>query len=225
MNTQAPNEGQLEVVQKGRLFVTSKGVSLYLVGVSPLLIAKLQSAGKLPDVPTRKLMLDFGVEDGGEDSNNFQTEELRADDLQDEEERRKWADYVRERDTVLTARNEKFLKAIFAKGVNVDMSHIQAWREEMEYFEIPVAEHPLDLKVEYIQTEALSNTQDMVDIITGVLAESGIPEEDLVEVKAMFQRSIRRDSAGEPDDTEGEVVVEPDLYGDESGALVGGLAS
>lgn len=216
---------QVGTVETGRLFITSKGVALTLVGVSPLLIAKLQSSGELPKVPQRKVMLDFGFDSDEGDSSNFQLEDLSEGDLQDDEERKQWADYVTERDAVLTKRNDKFLKAIFAKGVIVDMSRIEAWKEEMAYFEVEVPEHPIDLKVEYIQTEALSNTQDMVEIIAGVLGESGIPEEDLVDVRAMFQRAVRRDSVGEPVDAEGEVVMEPDLYGDEDSALLGSVAS
>lgn len=223
MNGQVLADKEGEVVSTGRLFITSKGVALHLVGVSPLLIAKLQSAGELPSVPTRKIMLDFGGD--GENSNDFQLEELSEKDLQDEAEQKEWAEYVKNRDAVLAKRNDKFLKAIFAKGVIVDMSRIDAWKEEMAYFEIAIPDHPLDLKVEYIQTEALSNAQDMVEIITGVLGESGIPEEDLVEVRAMFQRSVRRDSAGETIDAEGEVDMGQDIYGDEGSALLGSVAS
>lgn len=211
------------VVEVGRLFITSKGVALTLVGVSPLLISKLQTSGELPTVPQRKLLLDFGSDDG--DSTNFQLEDLTEGDLQDDEERKQWADYVAARDEVLSKRNDKFLKAIFAKGVIVDMSRIEAWKEEMAYFEVEVPEHPLDQKVQYIQTEALSSAQDMVEIIAGVLGESGIPEEDLVDVRAMFQRTVRRDTPGQIELAEGEMVVEPDLYGDENGALLEGVAS
>lgn len=224
MNGRSLTDKQGEVTDSGRLFITSKGVALHLVGVSPLLIAKLQTSGEMPEVPTRKVMLDFGG-DGEESSNDYQIEVLSEDDLQDDEEKKLWAEYIAKRDALLTKRNDKFLKAIFAKGVIVDMSRIDLWKEEMAYFEIPVPEHPLDQKVEYIQTEALSNTTDMIEIITGVLGESGIPEEDLAEVRAMFQRSVRRDAPGEIVDTEGEVVVEPDVYGDESGSLLEGLAS
>lgn len=211
-------------VDTGKLFVTSKGVALHLVGVSPMLIAKLQSSGVLPEIPTRKLFLDFGG-DGGEDSSDFQLEELTADTLETDEEREQWTEYTAKRNAVLSSRNDKFLKAVFAKGVIVDMSRIEEWKADMEYFGVELPAHPLDMKVEYIQTEAISNTQDMIEIITGVLGESGIPEEDLAEVRGMFQRSVRRDTPGEVVDTEREVVVSSDTDGDEGGALLGSVAS
>ena len=207
-----------EVEEHGHIYITGKGVALTLVGVSPLLIAKLQSAGTLPDVPTRKLELDFGGE--GE----YQEEELTEGDLQDDEERKKWADYVAARAAVLAKRNDNFLKAVFAKGVQVDMSRLDEWKKEMEYFEIEIPDHPLDQKVQYIQTEALANTQDMMEVITGVLSESGIPEEDLADMRATFQRSVRRNPAPETVDAQGEVDVEPDVHGDESGTLLARVA-
>lgn len=213
-----------EVINHGKTIFTSKGVALDLVGISPLLIAKLQNAGVLPDVPKRKVMLDFDVdEETGEGT--FQEEELSEDDLQTPEEEAAWKKYVQERDAVLAKRNEGFLKAIFAKGVNVDLTRLEDWRADMAYFELEVPEHPLALKVEYVQTEAIGNTDDMVEIITGVLGESGIPEEELAEIRASFRDSIRRNTAGETVDSEIEVDVEPDVHGDEGSALLGSVAS
>lgn len=219
MNERTMN-GNGEVIEAGRLLVTSKGVALQLVGVSPLLIAKLQSAGQIPPVPTRKLELDFGEEGG----NNYQEEELDGTDFLTEDEEKAWKEYTEKRDAVLTKRNENFLKAVFSKGVNVDLSRIDLWKNEMLYFDLEVPAHPMDQKVEYIQTEAVGNTQDMVDIITGVLSESGVPEEDLAEVRAMFQRSVRRPAADDTIDSEVEVDVASDLHGDEGSEGMGSVA-
>lgn len=182
-----------------KVITTSKGVQLTLLGISPLLIAKLQGAGVLPDVPTRKYKLDFG-DNNGEDQ--YQEEELTAEDLQDDEEKARWKEYSEKREAILSKRNDAFMKAIFAKGVEIDLSNLERWKEEMAYFDLPVPDNALAMKVEYIQTEAIANTADMVDIITGVLGQSGIPQEDLAEVRNMFRDSLRPDSAGEPDDTQ-----------------------
>lgn len=211
-----------EVISTGKTIFTSKGVALDLVGISPLLIAKLQNAGELPPVPTRKVLLDFG---DGEDENSFQTEELSEDDLQTPEEEAAWKAYETKRDAVLSKRNEGFLKAIFAKGVNVDLSRLDNWKSDMAYFELEVPDHPLALKVEYVQTEAIGNTDDMVEIITGVLGESGIPEEDLADIRASFRDSIRRNTPGETVDSEVQMDMESDVHGDESRPLLEGVAS
>ena len=212
-----------EVLSNGKTFFTSKGIGLELIGISPLLIAKLQNAGELPPVPVRKVPLDFETDEDGEPT--FQTEELSEDDLQNEEEEKLWKDYIAKRDAVLSKRNDGFLKAIFAKGVNVDLTRLDNWKSDMEFLELTVPDHPLALKVEYVQTEAIGNTEDMVEIITGVLGESGIPEEDLADIRASFRDSIRRSTPGETVDSEVQVDVESDVHGDESRPLLEGVAS
>lgn len=212
-----------EVKTVGKSIFTSTGVELHLVGVSPLLISKLQSIGILPEVPTRKMMLDFDMEEGATPA--YQEEPLTEKDLIDDEEKKAWADYVVRRDAIMEKRNDSFIKAVFAKGVKVDMSRLEPWKMEMEYFGLEVPTNPIDLKVQYIQTEAIGNAQDMINIITGVLSLTGVQEEDLAEVRGMFQGAVRRPTAGEPDDAEGQVGMEPDLHGDEDGPVLGSLAS
>lgn len=210
--------GQLE--RGGKTLITSKGIALQIVGISPLLIAKLQSVGTLPTVPTRKVPLDFGEGDEA-----FQEEPIKEDEIQNDEEQAAWDAYKAARDVVLAKRNNGFMKAVFAKGVNVDLSRIEEWKRDMEYFDIDIPTHPLDLKVEFIQTEAIGNTDDMVDIITGVLGESGLPEEELANVRTMFRNSVRRRTTRTTVDSEGTVEVEPDVYGNESGEVLERVAS
>ena len=206
--------------EKGQtVYLTANGTELVLNSISPLFIAKLQSVGTLPDIPTRKVKLDL---DGLEPT--YQEEPLSEEDLQTVEEERIWAKYVEERDAVLTRRNTGFMKAIFAKGVSVDLDHLDAWKEEQEYFGLEIPEHPTDLKVEYIQTEVITSTDDMIGVITGVLGRSGVPQEELESVRAMFRDSIRRGSTTQADAAEGEVAVERHLYPDESSTLLEGVA-
>lgn len=200
-------------------YVTENGTVLILNGISPLFIAKLQSVGTLPDVPVRKVKLEL---DGLEDT--FQEEPLSEEDLQDDDERRRWKAYVEERDEVLTRRNNGFMKAVFAKGVTVDLANLEAWREDQEYYGLTVPTHPTDLKVEYIQTEVVTNAEDMVGIITGVLGKSGIPQEELESVRSMFRGSLRRSSTTEAEAAEGEVAVERQLYPDEGSTLLESVA-
>jgi hypothetical protein len=200
-------------------YVTSNGEVLILNSISPLFIAKLQSVGTLPDVPTRKVKLEL---DGLEDT--YQEEELSEEDLQDADEQRRWKEYVEERDTVLTKRNTGFMKAIFAKGVTVDLNNLDAWKEEQEFYGLEIPSHPTDLKVEYLQTEIVTSTEDMVGIITGVLGKSGIPQEELESVRSMFRGSIRRNTAAAVEDAEGEMAVGEELQPNPSSTLLEGVA-
>jgi hypothetical protein len=202
------------------IYQTENGKQVILNSISPLFIAKLQSAGTLPEIPTRQVKLDL---DGFEPT--FQIERLSAEDLQDAEEQEKWRVYEEERDAVLAKRNTGFMKAIFAKGVTVDLTHLDEWKEEQVYYGLEVPLHPTDLKVEYIQTEVVESAEDMVGIITGVLGKSGIPQEELEAVRSQFRNSIRRSTTRQVDTAKGEVGVERELYPDESGSLLEGVAS
>lgn len=210
------------VDEKGRtIYETEEGKKLILHGVSPLLLQKLQSSGTMPDVPTRKTQLDL---DGFEPT--FQEEPLSEDDLQDDDEKRRWAKYVEERDEVLRKRQDRFMKAIFDKGTSLlEEGDIETWKEDMEYYELEVPTNPRDVKVQYVQTEIVKNAEDMVGIVSGVLAKSGVPADEVENMRAMFRSSLRRRTVGEIESADGEMVLERDLYPDESSALLEGVAS
>ena len=202
------------------VYKTENGVELILNSISPLFIAKLQSIGTLPEVPTRQVKLDL---DGLEPT--YQIEQLSEDDLRDADEEYRWAKYVEERDAVLTKRNTGFMKAIFAKGVTLEMVNLEEWKEEQEYFGLEVPSHPTVLKVEYIQTEVVGSADDMVGIITGVLGKSGVPQEELESVRAMFRNSIRRSTPEQAENATGQMAVERQLYPDEGSPLLASVAS
>lgn len=209
------------VNDKGQtIYETENGTKVILNSVSPLFIQKLQSAGTLPDVPTRQVKLDL---DGFEPT--FQTEHLSEGDLQTAEEEKQWKEYVEERDAVLSKRQNNFMKAIFDKGTTIDIGDIEAWKEDLLYYELPIPTNPRDMKVEYIQTEVVKSADDMVGIITGVLGKSGVPQEELESVRASFRDSIRRRTIRAVEDPDREVEMERQLYPDESSALLESMAS
>ena len=205
-----------------KIYETDAGAKLILTTVSPLFLKKLQSAGTLPDIPTRKVKLDL---DGFEPT--YQEEPLAEDDLQDADEERRWKAYVAARDAVLEKRQDRFMKAIFDKGTELigGIQDVQAWKEDLEYYDLPVPTNPRDIKVEYLQSEIIKTAEDMVGVITGVLAQSGVPEEEVENMRAMFRGSIRRRSTAQTENADGEVELVRDLYPDESGALLEGVAS
>lgn len=215
--------GREFIDEHGRtIYETDAGKQLILTTVSPLFLKKLQAAGTMPDVPTRKIKLEL---DGFEPT--YQEEELSEDDLQDADEERRWKAYVEKRDEVLSKRQDRFMKAVFDKGTELigGIQDLEAWKEDLEYYELPVPTNPRDIKVEYLQAEVVKTAEDMVGIVTGVLAKSGVPQEEVENMRAMFRGSIRRGSPAQTEDSDGEVELERNLYGDESGALLESVAS
>lgn len=167
--------------------ITSKKKRVDLTGVSPTLLQKLQSAGTLPDVPYRETPTVFGEN---------QKEPLTENDLQTDEEKAQWATYISERNTVLAKRHNDFIRAIFAKGTSIDESKIEEWKKEQQEewgLEVPVGK--VDTKVAYIQDELVGTPDDIVNIVTGVLAKVGAPPEAIEEARTMFRGSIRRNPA------------------------------
>lgn len=176
-------------------YTTSTGATVKFLGVSPTFIDKLQNAGTLPEIPVRKYMTEFGEE---------QTEPMTEEEPKSPEEQAEWDAYVEKRDAILDRRNQNFIRAIFAKGVEVDESHVEEWKQEQEeIWGLEVPTNKVDLKVEYIQNELVGNAEDIINIITGVLGKTGIPEEAMTEVREMFRSSLRRGAVAEAETAEG----------------------
>lgn len=166
------------------IFETSKGAKIKLLGVSPMLIQKTQTAGTLPPVPTREMATAFG---------EAQKDELSAEDLQTDEEKRQWREYEAARDAVLEKRQQNFFRAVFSKGTEVDETEIEDWkREQVEDWGWDVPENRLDVKVEYIQTELITTPEELIELVLAVLEKSNLPEEAMAEARATFRSTLRQ---------------------------------
>lgn len=182
-------------------YVTAKGIKVRFIGVNPTLIDKLNNAGTLPDVPTREI----GVPELGD----VQKEPLSADDLQNEEERNLWKEYVTKRDAVLQKRNDNFLKAVFFHGIEIDDSTLDEWKiEQEEVWGLEVPNNRVDLKVDYINSEIIGNAEDLGNIIAGVLGKAGVPKDQLEEMRATFRGAIRGDTSVETGEESAQEQVE-----------------
>lgn len=174
--------------EKKKLYTTTRGVTVELLGVSPLFIAELQASVELPEKPFRVIPTDL---EGYEEK-----EELTPDDLRTEEEKKQWDSYSREVAELLTERHQKFIKAILARGVRFDLNDMESWKEEQKYWGLEVPDHPIDQKIKYVQSEVIGGMDDIINIISGVLGQTGIPEEEMKRIESMFRDSIRRNTAG-----------------------------
>lgn len=184
-------------------YITAKGAKVRFIGVNPTLIDKLNSAGNMPDVPYREIE----ISELGE----VQKEPLSANDLQTDEEIRQWAEYVEKRDAILQKRNDNFLKAIFFHGVEIDDSTLDEWKQEQEeVWGLEVPNNRVDLKVDYVNSEVIGNAEDLGNMIAGVLGKSGVPKDQLEEMRATFRGALRGETVSETgeESAEGEVAME-----------------
>lgn len=201
-----PNNGHVESMNgysTSDLYTTSKGASVRFIGLNPARLDQLQSAGKAPAKPVREIPNDLGAP---------QKEELSEKDLQTDEERAAWADYKQEMAKLENKRNENVMKYVFNDGFAVDDSEIEEWKrqEEEEYGIIPEGT-PLKIRMDFINARVIGNSEDLANIMAGVLERTGVPADKLDEVKDTFRGTVRQNTAPEVDGeerTEGQLELE-----------------
>jgi len=171
------------------LFTTSKGKKVKLIGLNPARLEKLQSAGTMPEVPYRLVETDLGEP---------YKEELTADSLLTDEERRQWQEYIEKKEAVERRRNENVMKYVFHDGIAIDDEILDEWKQEQEeVWGLEVPNNRIDLKVDYINAEIIGNSEDLAEIMAGVMERTGVPQEALDEVRATFRSDLRQRAAGE----------------------------
>lgn len=169
--------------------ITSKGAKVRLIGLNPGRLQKLQTAGKMPEKPFRLIENDLG---------DPQKELLSANDLQNDEERQKWAEYQEKLAEVENKRNENVMKYVFNDGIEVDTSDIEEWkRQEEEEWGLEVASSPVQLRLDYINARIIGNADDLGNIMAGVMERTGVPADMLDEVKNSFRGTVRQSTAPE----------------------------
>lgn len=184
-------------------YTTAKGARVRFIGVNPTLIDRLNSAGKMPEIPQKEV----GVPELGE----VQKEPLSPDSIETEEEQKAWDEYTEKRDAVLQKRNDNFLKAIFFHGLDIDDFTLDEWKtEQEEVWGLDVPSNRVDLKVDYINSEIVGNAEDLGNIIAGVLGKAGVPKNQLEEMRATFRGALGGETTDEPGEKseEEQVAVE-----------------
>lgn len=170
-------------------YTTSKGATIRFIGLNPQRLEKLQNAGKLPDVPYREYETEFGGK---------QKDPLSENDLQNDEERAKWAEYVAKRDAVFAKRNENVFKYVFNDGFAVDEKEIELWKsQEEEEWGLEISSSPIQQRIDFINAKVVGNTEDLGNIMAGVLERTGVPAEALDEVRNSFRGNLQRNATSE----------------------------
>lgn len=180
------------------VLTTSKGASVKLIGLNPARLTRLQTAGKMPDVPYREIPNDLGVP---------QRENLSANDLQDDDERARWAAYLEECNVIEEKRNENVMKYIFTEGFDVDLTDIDEWaREEVEEYGLEVSEKRIQRRMDFINARVLGTAEDLGNIMAGVLERTGVPADMLDEVRNSFRGTLRQNTLTQTDPEPEEAI-------------------
>lgn len=195
-------------------YTTAKGKTVEFLGVSPFEVDEIRQLVEIPPVPTRKI--ETAVPGYSEE------EPLSEEDLRDDQERRIWAEYVRERDKAKAQQEKLVMEFILLEGIRFDMDEMEEWEAKRKRWGLPVPEDERTLMLKYVQTAVIGSVEDLNAITAGIFAKQGVDEATLKSIQSTFQRTVRRETASDAVPAQGKVDFQPAHVGDESSPLVGG---
>ncbi len=170
-------------------FTTSTGIELRIHGVPQLLLEKVRSSVKMPDIPTYVIVTAAGDEE---------VHPLDETTLETDEDKKAWNEYLLEKASQEALLRERMVRVILMRGTEVKLPEDESWKDLQKFIGVDVPEDPLELKYHYIQTEAIGGAQDLALIMEKVMERTGIPEEALAEAKASFRNLMEKEnSSGE----------------------------
>lgn len=168
-------------------FTTSTGFKLSLKPVSPFLIQKVQASGEYPKPPTYEVTTAAGSKEVHEhDAESIKT----ASDA----EKAAWVAYTVKSRAVQSEVNDRLVRLILLRGIESEVPDYGWDREQEEVFGIKVPKDPNDRKVHYLLTEAIGTADDIANLITEVIALSGVSQEAIETARASFRRALRRNA-------------------------------
>lgn len=201
----------------GNFYKCATGKTVEFVGLSPFEIDEVKSLVRLPQAPTREVETAI--------AGYVEVEELAADDLRDDEEKKRWTAYAAELQAAKSKRDNLVMEFILTEGIRFEMSDLEAWKSRRQRWNLPIPEDEREMAVAYVKTAVIGSAADMNKIIEGVLNRQGVSEEVLKAVQETFQRAARRDSAVEVEPAAVEVDVQPEVSGDAGGERLGDRAA
>jgi len=203
-------------------FTTSLGVKIRFIGLNQQRLETLRGAGELPEVPYREYVTDFGGK---------QREPMDGKDFLDDNEKKIWEEYIAKRDKVLDQRDSNVMKYTFTSGFEIigyTEEGLDEWkREQEEVWGLKVPGNRIDVKFQYINSDVIGNNDDFAEIMAGIMERTGVPAENLDELRATFRNQVRRNTPVETDGTErleGEVGVETSVPSSGSNPLLEDMA-
>lgn len=169
-----------------REFTTSRGVRLEFLPI-PTLLEKLQVQHPMPAPPTYEVKTATGaVELHQHDETTLDTDADKA----------AWAEYQVRLKAATDRLNLALMRLVLLRGLKVDMPAPNGWVHEQQFIGIQVPDDPLELKLHWLQTEALASQEDYLQAVAGVMEASGVPEEVISQAEATFRGKVERQTAG-----------------------------
>lgn len=163
-------------------YTTSRGFVVEIIGLSPFEITDLLKSVPLPEVPTRVVVTDV--------PGYSEVEQLRADDLRDDEEKAIWAHYVAEHGAATQKRQELATDYVLLEGTRFSMDDLESWKAKRTKWGLSIPEDELDLQRLYFRTHIIGGGEDIKAISDKIAAKSGVDEATLKQAQSTFQRPV-----------------------------------
>lgn len=191
------NTPPLTETEEPRRYTTSRGYVVEFQAI-PTLISKLSQQYPPPPAPTYQVAVPGGFETHTHDETTLETPEDRA----------AWEAYQE----ALRAHTQQVIQAqlrlCLMRGITVvgdDPSKTyDGWAEEQTLIGFKVPESPAERKLHWLETEVLSDSADLINILGGVSRASGISEEVVSNLENTFWRALGRqggDAGATPEST------------------------
>lgn len=183
-----------------KVITLSNGRKLTVQPINPLLLKRVNDAtGDKPLPPTYE-----SPTAGGDIEINYHDETT----LQTDEEKAAWKVYEAKLSEWNTARNQRFMRILFSRGVKLDLdaAALDRWLREMKYLGVEVPEGDpddpevyIEQQVMYVETEMIGHPNDMMTIMKEVMTLSGVDEVEVAAATKLFRGEVegQTDNAGD----------------------------
>jgi len=169
--------------EKSRVFEASSGLKVILTGLPPLTPNRLNSAIEYPQKPTYQIETATG---------DVETYEHDLTTLQNDEDKKAWADYLEAQDAAETLLTEKLLYAVLLECVTLQDydDRFARWKKNQKFMGIDLSEDEDENKFYFMQTEVFHDADDIGEILTIVMSLTGVSVEDLAEARNSFPSEV-----------------------------------
>lgn len=162
-------------------WTTSKGITITLHGVPPLMIPRIAGSVKYPSKPTYTITLPGGATE----THEYDTESIKTAPPEDVTA---WEQYLTDLDAAGKLRVARMFTAILMEGVEVDPSPeaLVRWKKRQSMIGIEVSDDEEEAMEQYKETAVIGTNDDMQYIFKRVMELTGVTQEVLDQASATF---------------------------------------
>lgn len=176
-------------------FTTTRGKTVKLTGIDPLLLDTIRASVKWPTLPTYEINTELV---------KGEKHDLTWDIVKDETDTDLVALYTAQmttyEDCIRTANaefNMRLTKAVIDGGVIVDPDADEDWADTQEFLGIGQSKNKKQRKYDYVVSNIIGCDMDLYDILGIVMEMTGVPRSNLAQARSMFRGGVDTEARDE----------------------------